>query len=51
MNTIRSQERPDHLERSREAILNLGYDFIAFKSNLKRGLTTLKNKTSKKNRS
>jgi hypothetical protein len=48
---IQTQKRTNHLERSREVILNLGYDFIVFKSKINKGVTAVREKISKKNKS
>ncbi len=42
MNTLQTEKEIDTVQRRREAILNLGYDFIAFKSNLKKRLFLIK---------
>ena len=42
MNTLQTQEHPDLLERSRDIILNYGYDFIVFKSKVKKAFSVFK---------
>ncbi|MFD2585501.1 hypothetical protein ACFSQJ_01090 [Croceitalea marina] len=42
MNTLHTQKYPDLLERSRNAVLNLGYEYIVFKTKFKKTLIRLK---------
>lgn len=42
MNMLQTHKKVDAIERSRDAILNLGYDYIEFKSKSKKSLTRLK---------
>lgn len=42
MNTKETQEQIDNLERSRDIILSLGYDYIRTKSRVKKSIITLK---------
>lgn len=45
MNTLKAPQthtQIDFLERSRDTILNLGYDYIVFKSKVKKALIIIK---------
>ncbi len=42
MNTLQTQNNLDFLERSRSAILNLGYDFVRFRNKTKKKMGLLK---------
>ncbi|WP_350288551.1 hypothetical protein [uncultured Croceitalea sp.] len=45
MNTLKAPQthtQIDYLERSRNAILNLGYDYVVFKSKLKKVMVVIK---------
>ena len=38
----RTQKNQNYLERSRNSILNMGYDFVAYKSRMRKSLITIK---------
>ena len=46
MNTIQTQNSTDPIERSRNTILNFGYNLIVFKSKVKKSLAITKRQFS-----
>ncbi len=42
MNTIQTSKHYDFLEKSRNAVLNAGYDYVVWKSRVKKNAVSLK---------